>query len=562
MALLLIGLELQSWRIKMRKLAFRNKEEQKLLISCFAKHMPQYADAFAKFAAKIAIGGNVEEHADQLRNVLDSFLGELKGPDGSPLNHDPNALLQIENVIRSMQPLLSQATPVTEHPIWQQDTPWTMPGQSEIGVNVGSAEDISVPDLEMPRMRISPSSSTDKKEVSAEYDKLLSSMVELADMADEAGLTIEADRIATAFPFVHTLKTAQYEGFNNYWIANGRAFEMAYKQKRIKGDDPDKFRSANEVWWEVLEEFQDGLLGNQHDFIGKYANKQTTLNDKTANLILSNSIADRMEEGSDPGVAFYEAIEDLADGKHTAAVERTVITALSELSKKAKEEGKTEIAEKAEALIKEADWGGAKKWVKKKLGLISQPEELQDKIETALPRASATLNQATISGISMVQLTRNLAPLLRPLYQFYLLWKRTGRYAPDFPNLYSYGVKGVVDQEHAKQLEKDLNAVLEIAQDPQDARVLSEELQEQIIPWAGKAQETKPEEVKPEVNPLEPKTPLAPAIPDVKALIKEYETTPDSPVKQEKLNQILGLFTEFSKEADSMLRVELAILFK
>lgn len=97
-------------------------------------------------------------------------------------------------------------------------------------------------------------------------DFLLSRILEMADVADEAGEHEAADRLSSLLTEVKMMKAAQYEGFQNYWIANGRAFELAFKQS--VEEDPES--SFQEAWAKTLEDYMDSLLGDQSEFLKKH----------------------------------------------------------------------------------------------------------------------------------------------------------------------------------------------------------------------------------------------------------------------------------------------------
>jgi len=108
--------------------------------------------------------------------------------------------------------------------------------------------------------------------------RLSQEMADIADIADEVGCYDEADAIAALLPKINIIRQAQYESGQNYWLLNQRAFERAWRIKREKAGlsqatptTPDNFRSAQECWFEVLEEYQDALLGNDADMLSKYA---------------------------------------------------------------------------------------------------------------------------------------------------------------------------------------------------------------------------------------------------------------------------------------------------
>lgn len=197
--------------------------------------------------------------------------------------------------------------------------------------------------------------------------KLASNLVELADALDHVGETEKADRITTVLPKLRLLREAQYEGVNQYFLMNGRAFEKAWREKRRKKrsedgtyhfEDPQWYRSANDCWWEVLEEYQEALMGNQEEMLARYAkkNKEVEKSDmggggsqpmskamtdfhekvkskgttegqawveylaevsrRAENVVFMEKVAERMEAGSPPGVAFYEAMDYCLSGKY------------------------------------------------------------------------------------------------------------------------------------------------------------------------------------------------------------------------------------------------------
>lgn len=199
-----------------------------------------------------------------------------------------------------------------------------------------------------------------------EFRVLADKLLDLADRADEIGMEEQADRVAGVVGKIGLLKLAQYEGFQHYWIMNGRAFEKAWRHKRKlkKTDDskyhwgdPDYYKSAHECWWDTLEEYQDYLMGNHRKGLEAHASKkdeeteesgmgggssQTMSKEmtefhkkikeegksegeawvkwldeqskKAAGLVLLEKIADKVEDGESPGVAFYEATEELSRG--------------------------------------------------------------------------------------------------------------------------------------------------------------------------------------------------------------------------------------------------------
>lgn len=367
----------------MNKFAFHNAKEKEALFAAVKTHAPNLYEAFSRFAGPLqSLPGQqvtspaVEERLSQLRELLGGFLQETK------LSQNPQALQWVEKVIGSMKPALEVSLrgqqslqERLEQGVPQIDK--SIPGAQPQDVGPEHLEDPNAPPSVVPKdHKLSPARKQQplftqrpaaKEEWSIEktametasYDGLIDALLEIADIADAAGLLKEADKVAAILPAIRTVKIAQYEGFQNYWIANGRAFEMAYKQKRSKGKtDVDKFRSPHEVWWEILEEYQKSLLSNQADFISKYASKEYSTLDRAAASILMKRINANVENGSSPGVAFYEAIDELASGKHAEIVADSVKATLENIAEAAKQAGNDKLAAKAEALLKKAGWLG------------------------------------------------------------------------------------------------------------------------------------------------------------------------------------------------------------
>ena len=98
-------------------------------------------------------------------------------------------------------------------------------------------------------------------------EKLMQSLLGMADMADDHGLRGDADSLTSMISDVKMMKAAQYEGFQNYWVANGRAFELAFKH-RLEAQTGDE-KSFHQAWMDTLQDYMDSLLGPQTEFIGK-----------------------------------------------------------------------------------------------------------------------------------------------------------------------------------------------------------------------------------------------------------------------------------------------------
>lgn len=111
-----------------------------------------------------------------------------------------------------------------------------------------------------------------------DFEQVIKDLADVADIADEVGNYDEADAVAKLLSKANMVRLAQYEGGQNYWTLNQRAFERAWRIKREKAGltqtaptTPDQFKSAQECWLEVLEEYQDALLGNDAEMLSKYA---------------------------------------------------------------------------------------------------------------------------------------------------------------------------------------------------------------------------------------------------------------------------------------------------
>ncbi len=171
------------------------------------------------------------------------------------------------------------------------------------------------------------------KENKMDYNEVLESLVKLANIADDEGEVSLANEIDSVIPSVNLLKTASaiitpplstLEGAQSYFIMNSRAFEKAFA---IKMKEKGTKASPHDVWFDILEEYQEGLLGNQADFLSKYAEGDSSLIKLAMNLksddvyldahkqvmkMIMDKIAEKMTNGEEPGVAFYETIYDFS----------------------------------------------------------------------------------------------------------------------------------------------------------------------------------------------------------------------------------------------------------
>lgn len=278
------------------------------------------------------------------------------------------------------------------------------------------------------------------------FDAFADGLLSLADAADEAGLHEEADRIAVVLPAIKSLKTAQYEGVHNYWIANGRAFELAWKNKRKTSEDPSKYRSANDCWWEVLEEYQKSLLGDQKDFIAKYAGRQAVLPDKASAQLLVSKISKKISQGSSPGVSLYESIEEMASGDHAKMVSYSIKEVLKGIAASAKAKGNEKVAEKADSMLKEAGFWDFMSglahpvdWAARAIG-GTEIQQLASQIQKQIPMLDQLEqrieSQAAGGGqVNVVDIKQSLQPFLTALFQYNGLAQQAGVAIPKLPSL-------------------------------------------------------------------------------------------------------------------------------
>ena len=285
------------------------------------------------------------------------------------------------------------------------------------------------------------------------YAALANKLIEFGDLADQHGLDECSDRVTALVPRLAMLKVAQYEGFTNYWIANGRAFEMAYKEKASKPG-----ASPHEAWWSVLEEYQESLSGNQAKFDEKYAFK----NDDQTSRHLLETIIDRVEQHGSPSVAFYQAVHDVSTGK-------TLIAAANELSSVLAEAKQEEALSKASAELEEAldlairtagvlDWmGRGVNWLGKAFDPIAEGIERVEmgamgaggpivdaalKVRRQAEKIHQIINWARTgdtqkTGVPDFGQTM-LAPIKKDINKLALLAKRAGIQIPTYEDLCSH----------------------------------------------------------------------------------------------------------------------------
>lgn len=150
-------------------------------------------------------------------------------------------------------------------------------------------------------------------------EKLMQSLLGMADVADEQGLPEEADALATLISEVKMMKAAQYEGFQNYWLANGRAFELSFKQRLEAQKDDEK--SYHRAWMETLQDYMDSLLGPQTEFIGKHLKTAQyegfqnywLMNSRAFELAFKKKLEAQSEKEKSFCKAWFEVLEDYQD---------------------------------------------------------------------------------------------------------------------------------------------------------------------------------------------------------------------------------------------------------
>jgi hypothetical protein len=378
--------------------------------------------------------------------------------------------------------------------------------------------------------QIAEDTATEETSRIASLDELLRGMAKMADSADDAGLRKEADALTAAMRKVALVKKAQYESGLHYWIMNGRAFERAWKLKRQKNKlndnipiTPEDFNSAQECWFEVLEEYQDALMGNHSDFL-KFASKKEVergmdggssgatmsaemtkfhkgledeakedgvsvgelitrkfgpkgLDDKEAAAAIMSKVSERLMAGSDPGVAFYEAMDYFVTGKHDHDAVDEAIRAI-------------EAAGKHEAMAKEAQFFQNLKnigqgWVDKAKGWAGEQgakatdrlqgfgtgpaSTLYQQIRQAMPGVQQSLKQlydGIISSggkITPQQVISTANPLLDAMEQFFGVLRQAGINPPNMTASRIYtpasGPQGM-DQAHFQQWFNQLKGVM------------------------------------------------------------------------------------------------------
>jgi hypothetical protein len=152
-------------------------------------------------------------------------------------------------------------------------------------------------------------------------EQLIQSILGMADVADDHGMCEEADALTALLSDVKMMKAAQYEGAQNYWIANGRAFELSFKQ-RYESQKEDK-KSFHEAWMATLQDYMDSLLGPQTEYIGKslktaqYEGFQNhwLMNSRAFELAFKNKLEAQSEKEKSFFKAWMEVLEDYQESE-------------------------------------------------------------------------------------------------------------------------------------------------------------------------------------------------------------------------------------------------------
>lgn len=427
-----------------------------------------------------------QEHLQALRATIYDFLTE------NGLQNDENAKFFVEKMLKNLSGVMTQYQPLqpaatAPHP----EGSHYLEDISPMGGAEATATATASPTILTREQKISPGKNDSLMRPQAEsewglrkeskmekddaFDQIVASMLELSDMADEAGMLKSSDRLASILPALRTVKVAQYEGFQNYWIANGRAFEMAYKQKRKKGkNDVADYRSPHQVWFEILDEYQKSLLTNQADFISRYAGKTFEQTDKSASELLMKCINARMESGESPGVAVYAAIDDMGKGRHFRMVGADVFDTLSEIESS----GNEKMAEKAKAITKIAEgWFGK---MMRFLGFnygnptTSIPKVLTQPVKNKLVKDISQLYfRAKGTPTSIAELHRAVGPYYDLVTEFVNRAKYVKRKSmPELMDINSVaGKNGMIDAKRLGQFINSIQSVLPYIQEEYAQRI-------------------------------------------------------------------------------------------
>lgn len=472
------------------------------------------SDSLVRYVlSKVAVAETYSKN-DQMMELIDLLFGWAKRSSLS----DEEVKPIIGQFVKTMKPVLDRTIQEDISTKLERKYPQKMPGR---GTPATSPTTMTEMDIE----EVPPSGKMANmlKEIP---NKLLS----LADAADNAGLTRETDKLAEVLPRLGLLKLAQYEGAQHYWMMNGRAFEKAWREKRKKkrtddtayhGDDPDHYKSANECWWETLEEYQKSLMGNHEEWLKKYASKpkkkdketekamdgigpSSTMswamqekhremegegktpgegvvkwlneqNKKLAGLELTEKIARRIENGYSPGPAFYRSMDDMISGKYQIDLVRAIRTPVEAIKKAAINKGNIDLEKLADDnLVALADlgqnlkdlwtgvkgytgWGGGHGGKWQTGPMVALVQEMRKHH----PDVARFLNAVKTHGTPKDVFYKTLRPILEPYNKFLFEANKRGWDLSKYPDLKQLLVgKDPIDPATIQQFTQNFDTIM------------------------------------------------------------------------------------------------------
>ena len=136
--------------------------------------------------------------------------------------------------------------------------------------------------------------------------ELIKNIIFTAQSLEVKGLSKYASRLDSIAESFLLIKKAQYEGFQGYWIRNGRCFDNCYRQKR--SSSPKK--SAQEIWSECHSEWQDSIMRYSSDW-DKQADSSASLVKTASSKEVVNSdyvMMDEINEKVASGMSIADAV--------------------------------------------------------------------------------------------------------------------------------------------------------------------------------------------------------------------------------------------------------------
>lgn len=492
------------------------------------------------------------EALEDLRDTLLTFFDKYPS-----LQRMPQVAAFVDKVVGAMSPLVSGAMggqeslegqlagvpDVGREPV-KPESAAQMLQRDLTGVPEEPTRDVAMPTDFNPPSPVPqvPQKPLVRRRASGDFDGLTARLVEAADAADDEGLTKVADGLTALLPKLRMMRAAQYEGFVNYWIANSRAFERAWKEKRLtkKLHDNlprtnDDYRSFQECWFEVLDEYQKGLLGNHREFLGKYASKEEERADmggstpimsgrmtefaqdmearakkegKTIGQIYSEWLdshkaacdylvrkaSDRAKAGEQPGVAFYETMDEILAGGPGVELASEAIGILDEATKQASTAGAKVTVELVEKARREAQslsdwWANISSLGKEMLGVgpgtgasfqhgpsLHYLQQIQERWPEVNSEIQARVGRG---GYGRMGLTRLLTPLLTPLRKYVQRMQQAG-YGEEVrvPSARSFfsGTRGAMAPEKMNEYLGQLKQIIRTYVNPKIAKDVDDQL--------------------------------------------------------------------------------------